>query len=1563
MKRTKRFLCVLLTLSIILGLIPYTAFASSRELPFTDVDRASWYYEAVQYVYENGMMNGTSNATFSPNVAITRGMIVTVLHRMEGSPSTSGTAFADVAEGQWYTSAVTWANAHNIVDGYGDGTFGPNNNITREQMAAILYRYAQYKGHDMNNTMNLSTFTDADSVSMYAVTPMQWAVANGLISGVGNNTLAPKGDATRSQAAAILMRYCKNVSKTDSSAPSKSELYTVIFDLNYGQPREYNTQTVMAGKTVEKPAAPDRNGYSFNGWYTKKSGGSQFDFNTKIISNLTLYAHWTATSGNGSVDGTGNNPGSTPDTQYCTVTFFANGSDVNNLPQAQQIRVGAYATMPEAPNRKGYLFAGWYCDSSCLNVFDFSSAVTNNIALYAKWTPKSGDNTQYRVTFMLNDGSQCAHTMQVVELNGYATKPDDPQWGAYTFNGWYTDEESATKYDFTAPITRDLTLYAGWTRTNDIISSASGGETVYSITGLQMQGDQVEVTINVNSACTLEVEFLSEDETTLLSKISVQTPEYCELMPVCLPVTGSLPEYYLIRAVLQDSGGNDLCAPFTTIEYTSVFANFDDLSVLDFSGKTVLNFDKDLNNNFGVLSDTVKIILSTQTSNTLETEMYYSEDEAFPTTVYKFTNADDTVDSLNSGDKVYIRGSQHLFRVDSIRRNGATVEITSDVDTKLSDFYDVLQVDTSATSGKEQPRSVRDVPPTIDLIELGTTIDVSQGFSEELNWTSGTSLGVSGEIRGTFSPTIKIQYDAEHLGQEYFFISFVVDSDTQTSLQLTGSINKSFEGLKVYLPSSIPGLVWYTQPALFVECSLSAGATASFSEKSKLGFAYGSYVGFETVDKKQLTSDIDIQGAADIRFGFQLTQVASFCGKGIQCEMTERIGPHFELSAHIPVDGTVSRHACTLCMDGHAKWFYDIGTKFSYCIIPGVLDGSHNKKLLEAEIPMSLINSELGECYFSIMNDEDSIHGGKPKFGGGTCPNRVWQTIITVSEDHENFNVPVEVWRAGRQVGLGVSPYTVYLYDGEYTANAGIGTEKRFIVNGAPQNVSVEINTPLVHTVTFYTDEGGSATSDFSIPAGEMFTLPACMFEATNGKKFKSWLYNGQEYLVGEQIGPITTNVAVYAIWEDDVQKPEEYTITFLANGGSGTMGSITLECGLEYTLPSCSFTPPEGHIFDCWEIDGQQYDVGYQFTIAGDIVVSAVWGEPKESYTITYDDNYGGGNVQTVAKYAGDTIGSTPTPTRDGYVFMSWNTAVDGAGTEASYYTPVNSDLTFYAQWGRKVGDFVVMGESGYSYSDGVLYITGTNHLTIRNIQVGGLTTDRIEIADGVSANITLAGVYIDARDSDAAAISIADNSVGDVSISLANGKRNTLYSAKKHPALEKSGKADEIGTLTINGPGALNAYGGMYSPGIGSTTLGLRNLVINGGRIYSEGGKYGSGIGCSTDYGWCRGNVQDLTINGGEIFAYAGPGGGAGIGNGFTTASPGPGPQNIFILGGTVYAAAGWVNTNRGDYIGAAIGSGAYVDALGQWASQGVEYSKTENWHGTVTRVRGSNSTTTVY
>lgn len=177
------------------------------EMPFTDVNEGDWFYDVVLYAYDNGLMTGVSATEFAPNQTTTRGMIVSMLARLEGVTSAEDAGFADVAANDWYATAVNWAASVGVVNGYEDNTFRPNAPITREQMAAILYNYADYKGYDVSARADLSDYADAADVSSWAEDVLSWANAEGLIKGMTTTTIAPQGETTRAQTAAMFERF------------------------------------------------------------------------------------------------------------------------------------------------------------------------------------------------------------------------------------------------------------------------------------------------------------------------------------------------------------------------------------------------------------------------------------------------------------------------------------------------------------------------------------------------------------------------------------------------------------------------------------------------------------------------------------------------------------------------------------------------------------------------------------------------------------------------------------------------------------------------------------------------------------------------------------------------------------------------------------------------------------------------------------------------------------------------------------------------------------------------------------------------------------------------------------------------------------------------------------------------------------------------------------------------------------------------------------------------------------------------------------------------------------
>ena len=224
MKTCKRIAALLLALVLTCSL-SVTALAAVEDTGFSDVDADDWFAGSAVYVRDNGIMNGTSATTFDPNGTTSRGQIAAILYRAAGSPAVSGgTAYADVAETAYYASAVRWASANGVVTGYADGTFRPNAPITRQQLAAILWRYAGSSAAEPG-----TDYADESAIAAYAVMAVDWARDTGVISGRDGNRFDPSGRATRAQAAVILHRYLELPDAGETPAPSEEPRVLVAY--------------------------------------------------------------------------------------------------------------------------------------------------------------------------------------------------------------------------------------------------------------------------------------------------------------------------------------------------------------------------------------------------------------------------------------------------------------------------------------------------------------------------------------------------------------------------------------------------------------------------------------------------------------------------------------------------------------------------------------------------------------------------------------------------------------------------------------------------------------------------------------------------------------------------------------------------------------------------------------------------------------------------------------------------------------------------------------------------------------------------------------------------------------------------------------------------------------------------------------------------------------------------------------------------------------------------------------------------------------------------------------
>ena len=224
--------------------------SSESSLPFTDIQSNAWYYDEVKYVFSQGLMEGISDSHFNPDGQSTRAMVVTVLYRMAGSPAAAVSDFYDVPVGEWYTDAIGWASKNGIVNGYGDGLFGPNDYVTREQMVTMLKRYIEFCGGNTTPRSNLNLFSDTSSLSDYAIPAMKWAVEMGVVQGRSTTSLAPKENTTRAELATLLKNLQEKIlSRDESMNPNTVNVPVLIFH-SFSETGPYNAN-VMSTEEFE----------------------------------------------------------------------------------------------------------------------------------------------------------------------------------------------------------------------------------------------------------------------------------------------------------------------------------------------------------------------------------------------------------------------------------------------------------------------------------------------------------------------------------------------------------------------------------------------------------------------------------------------------------------------------------------------------------------------------------------------------------------------------------------------------------------------------------------------------------------------------------------------------------------------------------------------------------------------------------------------------------------------------------------------------------------------------------------------------------------------------------------------------------------------------------------------------------------------------------------------------------------------------------------------------------------------------------------------------------------
>lgn len=1065
MKKFTRFISIILTLAMILTILPTYVFAADKQA-FTDVTGSEYYSAAAKALAELDILEGYEDGSFGGSLYITRAEMSAVICRMidkeaEAEQAKGRTVFDDVNPYHWAIGYINIASDNKIINGDGDGNFRPEDNVTYEEAIKMV----------------VCAVGLGDSITV--TDPVDWS-AN-YISAAKNNNITDglrgvKGTAsTRGDIAQMVYNgltynltpvasvkggsYTATQNVTLTSSVKDAEIYyTTDGSLPTTKSTKY-TKAIAVSKTTTLKAIAVVKGV--------------------LVSDI-MSEEYTFTISFGS----GGGGGGTISSSSYTVSFDLNYDGATGAPASQRVSKNSTATEPENPTRDGYIFLGWSTNKDGEVLFDFSSTITRSTVLYAIWLNVGGSDS-FSVTFLLNDGSPGAYEMQTVPANGYAAKPVDPELEYYQFTGWYTEPSTINKFDFTTKITGDTMLYAGWgspygNSDSELYVASSGTETIYSISGMEISNGNAYVTINVNSQSVLSVRFLDENDESLIDMAAVYTPEYCEMASIEVPLPSDLPEHFIAEVQLVSDDNEPLCESVKFVEFTTKYEEFEKLTVDDFAGQYVINYDEDESNNFGVLAPETKVIESTEVNNIVSVEKDLN-DPSGTQVYYSIENPTNDLKSLNIGDSVYFSGTDYMFKIGAIEEENGKIIIIAVDDVAMEDFYDVIKVDMDIST-EDQPNEIVETgedEASLDVEIIDVDGDWSTDIGVSLDYAINDNVKISGNVKGKATVSVKMVYDAHLFSDDYFYCSFTTKSEFDVTAQLTASIDDSqnnshtFETRKISVPTPIPGLDVYVQPSIPVNWEISGSGKLTFKFTQTSGFTYDTYSGHQKVDKKNYSLSLGLEGKAEVSFGPKI-KVGVGWGKNItndkyivDANLSGQFGIKF--TATVAADGTItneeSKHACTLCLNGEAKWFVTVDAKLEFYITKKLSATPIDWNLFSYETWLDILNIiDEGKFYVSLVNEQDSIFEGHVKLGGGECPNKAYRTtIVSQNANGDNISSNVSITKQnGKSVGSGNTTFDKFLYDGVYNVSGNVDGSyitKSFVVDGYAQTIELNANT------------------------------------------------------------------------------------------------------------------------------------------------------------------------------------------------------------------------------------------------------------------------------------------------------------------------------------------------------------------------------------------------------------------------------------------------------------------------------------------------------------------------
>lgn len=607
------------------------------------------------------------------------------------------------------------------------------------------------------------------------------------------------------------------------------------------------------------------------------------------------------------------------------------------------------------------------------------------------------------------------------------------------------------------------------------------GESNYAILDLSVDGQKATVQVSASGACTLNIRFLDENTDKELNiSATAAVPAGTEMGEVTADITGNLlPTHYKAVLTLTDANGKRLCDSFTSMKYTTAQEKFDAQTVDDFQDETVINFDEDKTDNFGVLDDDVKTPTAQQDVNVIEQNAKNT---------YIVTNADASAKALKKGDEALFydeNGDEVLVSVGNISVSGSNVTITPDQDATLSDFYQVLKVDETVSA---EPASIdmSDADEGVTLVNetekqsasaadsradsKGNDMDLSKAIQVKLEYKTD-HFKISGSASVEESIELAITYDAELFGEDYVYCKVVstttskVSADVRAKADNAEAVKNQTDKAEIRvgrIPFPIGAGFSVSVAVTFpVEISLEGGVSSGMSSQVKAGFIYDSNSGRQNISEKSFNADY-IRGEAkfEVKIGPKIALSVEFLTDIIKAELSVQAGGDFAATLKIGSAGTTngaSVHACTSCLDGEVYLFLESKANLAWKITKHVKGTIFEITLIQMQKPIT-------DFYVSLVNDKDSPMGGKVQTGFGSCPNNKYRTTFRVKDMNGNEvkNASVTVAKGGTSVGTVKDGANLYLYNGDYTASGAVDKKnlsKSFVVKDAASTVTLNAKT------------------------------------------------------------------------------------------------------------------------------------------------------------------------------------------------------------------------------------------------------------------------------------------------------------------------------------------------------------------------------------------------------------------------------------------------------------------------------------------------------------------------